>query len=80
MPLIYLYMTNCCHLCDEAEALLRTVAAYRPFTWQRREVMDDPQWLATFGERLPVLADAQGRCLDWPFDASDVLRFVEGAG
>ncbi|WP_421621252.1 glutaredoxin family protein [Alkalilimnicola ehrlichii] len=77
MTLLYLYMTDGCHLCDEAEALLRTVTAYRPVRWQPRDIMNDPEWLAAYGERLPVLADGQGRSLDWPFDASDILQFLE---
>ena len=76
--MFYLYVTDCCHLCDEAEQLLETVTAYQPVRWEKREVMDDPQWLSDYGERLPVIADARGRALDWPFDASDLLRFLDG--
>jgi len=76
---LYLYMTDCCHLCDEAEQLLETVTAYRPVAWQPRDVVDDPEWMATYGERIPVLADENGHSLDWPFDAADLLRFLDTA-
>jgi len=76
---LYLYMTDCCHLCDEAEQLLKTVTAYRPVQWQPRDVVDHPEWMATYGERIPVLADEIGHSLDWPFDAADVMQFLDSA-
>lgn len=72
-------MTDCCHLCEEAERLLETVAAYQSMEWRPRDVVEDPEWMATYGGHIPVLADDAGHRLGWPFDATDLLQFLEAA-
>ena len=39
------------------------------------DVADDDDLISTYGPRLPVLGFA-GRELDWPFGATDVLRWI----
>jgi hypothetical protein len=70
---IMLYGTAGCHLCDDAEAILRqlNVAAVHA------DIAEDDGLLEKYGVRIPVLRrmdnDAE---LGWPFDAADVTRFL----
>ena len=76
MPLI-LYQRDLCKLCDEALAVL---AAARIPDFETVWIDDDAELEARYGERIPVLRDADtDRELAWPFDPGDVRAFV-GAG
>lgn len=74
--------TRGCHLCDDAERLLATVAAARDMRWRYLDVAEDDALLARYGERIPVLRAVSGtgveRELRWPFSLLDVLRLLEG--
>lgn len=77
-PVYVLYGTQGCHLCDVAEGLMRQLAAARPLVWQGRDIADDDTLLARYGERIPVLARADGAELAWPFTLPELLRFCQG--
>ena len=64
-PLLTLYTTSGCHLCQQAEALLeRAGLAFRPV-----EIADDPALFDGYALRIPVLRRRDtGAELDWPFD------------
>lgn len=73
-PILALYTTSGCHLCERAEALIRdTVAvAFRPV-----EIADDAGLLERYAIRIPVLRQLDtGEELDWPFDAAAVQRLL----
>lgn len=55
-----LYTTQGCHLCAELEAWVEALTL-PPVALQRVEVSDDETLLARYGERIPVLADEEGR-------------------
>ena len=76
-PPLALYGTGGCHLCEQADALVRgAVAAFRPV-----EIADDAGLLERYGLRIPVLRRLDtGEELDWPFDAAAVQRLLEGTG
>ncbi|TXH98582.1 MAG: glutaredoxin family protein [Rheinheimera sp.] len=66
--MLTLYSTWGCHLCEEAEALLR--AAGLEFTLV--DIVDDPVAFALYRTEIPVLIRQQhGQTyeLKWPFDA-----------
>ena len=68
-----IYQRDDCHLCDQALAVLaqaRVPALASVF------IDDDAALEARYGTRVPVLADARGRELDWPFDARMVASFL----
>ena len=62
-----LYQRDDCHLCDLAIGVL---AAARAGDFASVFIDDDATLEARYGLRVPVLRDAQGRELDWPFDAA----------
>jgi len=72
-----LYGTSACHLCEQAEALV--VMALRNGAGcivEDVDISDSDELMARYGERIPVLAHQDGRELNWPFSASDVVRFL----
>ncbi|HJR74138.1 MAG TPA: glutaredoxin family protein [Luteimonas sp.] len=72
MPLT-LYQRDDCPLCDRALAVLAEARAPEFDTvW-----IDENEALeARYGHRVPVLRDANGRELEWPFDAAAVRAFL----
>ncbi|MBT8145903.1 MAG: glutaredoxin family protein [Gammaproteobacteria bacterium] len=75
MQKIILYTTAGCHLCEQAEELLRYVASEVAVEWQPVDIADDPSLLERYGIRIPVLQrEDDGSELGWPFDI-DGLRF-----
>lgn len=77
-PPLALYGTSGCHLCEQADALVRgaVAVAFRPV-----EIADDADLLERYGRRIPVLRRLDtGEELDWPFDAAAVQRLLEGTG
>jgi len=66
-PMLTLYTTSGCHLCEQAEALLaRAGLAFRPV-----EIADDPALFDGYALRIPVLHRCDtGAELDWPFDGA----------
>jgi hypothetical protein len=69
-----LYGTEFCHLCDEAEAILRAVRVAAVYT----DIAGDDELLERYGTRIPVLQRGDtGDELGWPFDAANVLEFLK---
>jgi glutaredoxin len=70
---IKLYGTAYCHLCDEAEAILRESGIAADYV----DIADDDELLEKYGIRIPVLKRVDtGAELGWPFDAEAVSRFL----
>jgi hypothetical protein len=68
-----LYGTGYCHLCDEAEAILRQIGVGACYI----EIADDDELAEKYGMRIPVLRRLDtGAELGWPFDAVAVARFL----
>ena len=59
-----------------AEALLRRAGAARRLVWQYRDIALDETLVQRYGERIPVLLNAEGRELGWPFSLLDILRLA----
>ncbi len=71
---IRLYGTACCHLCEEAQAVLHEMGIKADHV----DIADDDELLEKYGVRIPVLKRMDtGAELGWPFDAEAVSRFVE---
>lgn len=72
-----LYSTAGCHLCDEAEALVRPLVHH--FDWQLTvfDIADRPDWVDQYGVRIPVLqVDGLENDLGWPFDQESVVEYL----
>jgi hypothetical protein len=72
-----LYQRDDCKLCDEALAI---VAAARVPDFESVWIDDDAALERRYGERVPVLRDADAdREIGWPFGVDEIRAFV-GAG
>jgi glutaredoxin len=43
-----------CHLCDDARAIIATVASDLGVTWEERDITQSPADLETYSEQIPV--------------------------
>lgn len=68
-----LYQRDDCHLCDQA---LLVLAQARVGELESVFIDGDPALEARYGERVPVLRDAGGRELQWPFDSAQVTVWL----
>jgi hypothetical protein len=83
VPLI-LYSTDGCHLCEEAEALLRAQQAHnKDLGWQVVDIANDDVLFDRYGWLIPVLRKADAVTTDtaaselrWPFDAQALSEFL----
>lgn len=69
-----LYMTEFCHLCEQAQALVVEVTG-RPA--REIDIVYDDALMDRYGVRIPVLRTADGRELGWPFDATALRAFLD---
>jgi arsenate reductase-like glutaredoxin family protein len=70
---IRLYGTACCHLCEEAQAILHELGIQA----EHVDIADDDDLLEKYGIRIPVLKRLDtGAELGWPFDGAAVSRFL----
>ena len=74
-----LYSKTGCHLCDEAETLLATVARTQPLTVQKVNIEASPELFEQYRYRIPVIEVAGGSVLDWPTTAERIRRAILAA-
>lgn len=73
MTALVLYGTSCCHLCEQAGAILRDAG----IDAEHIDIAEDDELLEKYGTRIPVLRRADsGAELGWPFDAAAVAEFL----
>jgi len=70
-----LYSTFACHLCEDAEALLKPWVESGRVELLIRDIVDNPDWLNQYRLTIPVLADADTE-LAWPFDAQQLAQWL----
>ena len=69
-----LYARSYCHLCEEMVQALRPHAAELGFTVEAVDVDADPALEARYGEKVPILVDAQGEEICHYFLDLEALR------
>ncbi len=62
-----LYTTSGCHLCEEAEEMLKLLQNEQVCRWVAVEISEDDRLVDLYGVRIPVIATVEGRELGWPF-------------
>ena len=73
---LILYSTGGCHLCERAEALLRSMPELRNVPVEVVDIANDPALFERYAQSIPVLAARSGDTLAWPFNADDVLELT----
>lgn len=69
-----LYGTESCHLCDDAEDVLRGLGVVVEYI----DIAGNDVLVEKYGIRIPVLQCMDtGAELGWPFDAGNVLEFLK---
>jgi len=77
MPVLILYGTSNCHLCEQAEATLNGMG----IAAEHIDIAEDDGLLVRYSTRIPVLRRADNDLeLVWPFDAKAVKRFLYRVG
>ncbi len=84
---ILLLSTQACHLCELAQQILQqtfslpdvqNLAQAHSLQIYLQDIIDEPQWLEIYAEKIPVLLDEEsGLCLQWPFDHEQVQAWLE---
>ncbi|MFK7730027.1 MAG: glutaredoxin family protein [Pseudomonadales bacterium] len=76
MQTIILYGTDYCHLCEQAEALLRDLAVDQ-YQLQKIDISDDDALMDLYSLRIPV-ARLQNASVDlgWPFDRVTLTEYL----
>lgn len=71
-----LYTTACCHLCEEAYALIDELKLSDAVSLV--DIATDEKLLIDYGTRIPVLQRLSDlRELNWPFSKSDIIHFIK---
>jgi glutaredoxin len=70
---LILYTRAGCHLCEVAAAMLEAAG----LEWRPADIDSSSELMRAYGTRVPVLRRSDtGEELDFPFDPSDLVRFV----
>ena len=78
--MLTLYSTDGCHLCEDAEALLRLLKQEQAqLSWSVVDIADNDDLFERYGWSIPVLRDAAGKELCWPFDLKTLSEFCATA-
>jgi len=72
-----LYGTSACHLCELAEGMLVSLCATNPdIAFEKVDISDSDVLFERYGLRIPVLRNARGGELGWPFSPAQLQAFV----
>jgi hypothetical protein len=68
-----------CHLCEEAETLVKgCLKAQIDFKIEHIDIVEYAKWQKKYALRIPVLLhEASGQTLDWPFTETQVIDFIK---
>ena len=77
MKKLYFYTTECCHLCEDAENLLRSLVGVASFECEVIDIAESDQLIAKYGTKIPVLQDSNtGDEQCWPFTAEQFIEWM----
>ena len=71
-----LYSKRECHLCDEAAAILTSIAAELDLDWHRVDIEADPALFERLRYAIPIIEIVGGPTLPWPTTRERVRRAV----
>lgn len=75
---LLLFGTQGCHLCEQAEVLLREFQSdNNNLTIKHIDIADHQEWFERYSLRIPVLLDSESDFeLGWPFDLLDLGEYI----
>lgn len=80
MKQFLLFGTQACHLCELAQAMLveaQLEVSGPSFSFEEVDISEDDDLFARYGLTIPVLQHEDKREINWPFDAQQLLDFVQ---
>lgn len=78
-PALYLYTTQGCHLCEQAEEIVRPLLVRYGLVLELIEIAGSEELMERYGLRIPVLRLSGATAeLGWPFDAAAAEAFIRG--
>ncbi|MDD5269187.1 MAG: glutaredoxin family protein [Methylococcales bacterium] len=74
---LLLFGTSGCHLCEQAELIIKSWANNKELTIETIDIAGQEQWQEQYAIRIPVLyhPDTQ-KDLGWPFNHAQVKEFI----
>ena len=79
MATAMLYGTPECHLCEDAAAILDSLARDGELRWRRVDIRDDPALFERYRYVIPVIEIESGPTLEWPTTRERVRRALAAA-
>lgn len=80
MKTLYLYTTEGCHLCEEAERLVAPYLVRYGLVLEPVDIAGSSDLMDRYGTRIPVLRlEDEHRELSWPFTSDIFIAFVENS-
>ena len=79
LPAVTLYGKPECHLCEEAESQLASLARKHGLTFRKIDIQSSPELFERYRYSIPVVEIEGGATLDWPFLAAHVWNAVKAA-
>lgn len=75
---LLLYSTSHCHLCEQAELMLTTLAANYELEWSTIEITEDPNLLSLYELKIPVIRRVDnGHEISWPFTSNQIIELIK---
>jgi len=72
-----LYGTSACHLCEIAEAIIKSAQRTQAFKLQKTDIAEEDALVSQYGTKIPVLyCEKTKQSLEWPFDEAQLNCFL----
>jgi glutaredoxin len=78
MSKVVLYTRVGCHLCEDAEAVLRRLRAERPFELRLVDIDRDPELADRYGVRVPVVAVDGVEHFEYEVPSDQLVALLDG--
>ena len=79
LPLVELFGTPECHLCEAAKVLLRALQTRYPFTLRIIDIAEQEALLAQYGEEIPVICINGHKAFKYRIDPRQFVRRLQRA-
>lgn len=77
MMILNLFSTSHCHLCEQAEMIIRNLPHQDYIKLNIIEITDDSIILDLYGSKIPVLHRFDTKAeINWPFNLEDIEKFI----
>lgn len=73
---ILLLGTEFCHLCEQAESLLKDYCHQYGMSYKKVDIVDDEKLLEQFRTSIPVVR-YHNRTICWPFNVIELNQFLQ---